>query len=477
MGEVAGSEAEDACALGADLGIDLFPWQRTVMRGWCAYNGRNLPAYVTCGLDVPRQNGKNAVLEVYELYRLAVCGWHILHTAHRVKTAKKSFNRLARYFTDPAHPELTSLVEKIRRTNGEEAVYLKNGGSIEFSARTNGSARGFDDVQLVVFDEAQELTDSQYDAIMYTLAASATGERQIVYTGTPPNEDCPGTVFTRTRAAVLKGDVPRTEWLSWATPELPRKDAAFGDVVEDVYASNPSMGYLLSEEFTRTEFAGGSVTGFAHERLGWFSPVAERSAAIAPALWKSTSIKEIGQRYTGRVAFAVKFSRDGSAYALVGCKLAGGHSPSRFDGAVELIEEGTTETGIEHLAQWLHKRRQRASVVVVDGAGGAEPLCSRLSELKCPRGYVVRAKTADVVAAAAGMLAALKGGTVAHTPSYGLDESAAKSVRRAIGSRGGWGFGEPDAGSATPYAIEAAALALWGARKTRRNPKRRQRLL
>ena len=447
------------------------------MRGWCAYDASNRPAYVTCGLDVPRQNGKNADLEVYELYRLAVCSWHVLHTAHRVKTAKKSFNRLARYFTDGSHPELTSLVEKVRRTNGEEAVILKNGGSIEFSARTNGSARGFDDIQLVVFDEAQELTDSQYDAIMYTLAASATGERQTIYTGTPPNEDCPGTVFARTRAAVLKGGVPRTEWLSWAAPELPRRDATFDDVADEVYASNPSMGYLLSEDFTRTEFAGGSITGFAHERLGWFSPEAAEPSAIPPALWRKAAIDAIGRDFPGRVAFGVKFSRDGSTYALVGCKLRGGRSAKRLDAAVELIEEGTTAQGVESLARWLHERRGRASCVVVDGMNGADALCSRLADLGCPRGYVLRPRTGDVIAAATGLLDSLKGGTVRHTSSAALDESATRCVRRPIGSRGGWGFGEPESGVATPYAVEAASLALWGARTTRRYPKRKQRLL
>ena len=157
--------------------MPLLEWQRHVLDDWCAADQWWRPSYTTCGLDVPRQNGKNAALEAYELYRLAVCGWHVLHTAHRVKTAKKAFRRLCRHFEDDAHPELKELVAQIRRTNGEEAIYLTNGGSIEFIARTNGSARGFDDIQLVVFDEAQELTDEQFDAIMYTLAASATGER------------------------------------------------------------------------------------------------------------------------------------------------------------------------------------------------------------------------------------------------------------------------------------------------------------
>ena len=100
MGEVAYSEGEDAAELGGDLGMEPIEWQSLVLSDWCACDAEGRPAYVTCGLDVLRQNGKNAVIEIYEVFRLAVCGWHILHTAHRVKTAKKAFNRLVRYFTD-----------------------------------------------------------------------------------------------------------------------------------------------------------------------------------------------------------------------------------------------------------------------------------------------------------------------------------------------------------------------------------------
>lgn len=98
-------------------------------------------------------------------------------------------------FTDKKHPEITDIVKNIRYTNGEECIELDNGGTIEFSARSRQAARGFDGISLVVFDEAQELMDDQVEAIMATLSASATGTRQLIYTGTPPYPNCPGEVF------------------------------------------------------------------------------------------------------------------------------------------------------------------------------------------------------------------------------------------------------------------------------------------
>lgn len=50
-----------------------------------------------------------------------------------------------------------------------------------------------------------------------------------------------------------------------------------------------------------------------------------------------------------------------------------------------------------------------------------------------------------------------------------LRESAVTSVKRPIS--GGWGFGGENS---TP--IEAAALALWGCRTSKRNPNRKMRI-
>ncbi len=476
-GEVAYTEGADACALSEDLGLSLFPWQRDVLDVWCARDERGAPSYVTCGLDVPRQNGKNAALEAYETYLLVVCGWNIVHTAHRVKTYKKSFRRLARYFEDSRrHPEMCAEVDTIRRTNGEEAIYLRNGGSIEFMARTNGGGRGFDNVQLVVFDEAQDLTDAQYDAIFYTMAASSTGERQVLYMGTPPNEKAPGETFCRARSSSLAGKTKRTAWLSWSTERLPPRDSTFDDIRDAIYAANPSMGYVLDEDFTEAEFAGGDFVGFAHERLGWWSEAVSQSAAIPPDAWRDTSMEAIGDRYKGRAALAVKFSPDGSYYALAGCKL--GQRKLKGKAAFELIRVSPTDSGLKGLAEELMGAKGSMSAVVVDGLSGADALCGLLAEAKAPRNYVIRCNARTAIAASTGLLDALKRGDASHTPSDALDRAAARCVRRAIGRSGGWGFGAATGDETTmPEPLEAAALALWAARNTRRNPKRKQRLV
>ena len=106
----------------------------------------------TCGLSVPRQNGKNALLEMRELYGLCVLGERILHTSHAVKTSAEAFRRYSSFFENKEeYPELYELCDRIRRTNGQKAIELKNGGIARFSARSRGAARGMT-FDVVVFD-------------------------------------------------------------------------------------------------------------------------------------------------------------------------------------------------------------------------------------------------------------------------------------------------------------------------------------
>ena len=41
----------------------------------------------------------------------------------------------------------------------------------------------------------------------------------------------------------------------------------------------------------------------------------------------------------------------------------------------------------------------------------------------------------------------------------------------------GWGFGSPEDATVSPEPLESCSLALWGARTTKRNPRRKQRTL
>ena len=86
------------------------------------------------------------------------------------------------------------------------------------------------------------------------------------------------------------------------------------------------------------------------------------------------------------------------------------------------------------------------------------------------KGSVVRPSARDVIASVSTLTDALNEKTVTwYEGQEMLRESAVTSVKRPIA--GGWGFGGDNA---TP--IEAAALALWGAKNSKRDPAKKMRI-
>jgi len=455
------SDGAGAAQLMAAYGVPLDPWQRTVIDCWLGRDETGAYSVTSAGLAVPRQNGKNVCLEAVEFYGLLVKGEQILHTAHQVVTAKKSFRRLEAMFTDRRHPEIYAQVRDIRYTNGEEAIYLTNGGGIEYSTRSRQRARGFDGVSRVVFDEAQELTDDQVDSIMATLAASTTGTRQLIYTGTPPYPGAPGMLFRRRRASCLEDPGAHDAWHEWSVEANSVEEIKLDDTA-NWYASNPALGIRLTEEFTAEELSTQSPDGFARERLGWWSPVLTREAdyAIDAAAWDAC--RSEAPKPEGKTAYGVKFSADGAEVCLCGAVI-----PPAGPARVSMIERRPTGRGIAWLAEWINERSKAASCVVIDGRNGADLLVEDIKETWKAKGAVIRPSSRDMIAAVSTLTNAVNERTVTwYAGQPALRESAVTSVKRPIG--GGWGFG---GGNSIP--IEAAALALWGAKTSKRDPTRK----
>ena len=458
------SDGAAAAALMEAYGVPLAEWQRTVLDCWLGKDLSGAYTMTSAGLSAPRQNGKNVCLEAREFFGMVILGERILHTAHQVVTGKKSFRRLERMFTDRRFPEIQKLVRYVRYTNGEEAIVLENGGSIEFLARSRQRARGFAGISLVVYDEAQELTDDQVDAIMPTLSASVSGTRQIIYTGTPPYPGCPGDVFRRRRQICLTDPGPRDAWHEWSV----QADSIADIKMDDTglwYMANPALGINLTEEFTAEELHTQTPDGFARERLGWWSPVLERKEdlAIDAAAWdacRSDALKP-----EGKTAYGVKFSYDGATVALCGAVI-----PKSGPARVSLIECNPTGHGTQWLADWLCQRVAKASCVVIDGRNGADVLVDKIAPIWRQKNSIVRPAARDVVTAASMLCNALGERSVTwYSKQELLRDSAVKAVKRPLA--GGWAFGGDDSAP-----IEAAALALWGAKTSKRDPGKEMRI-
>ena len=411
----------------------------------------------------PRQNGKSFAVRDYATWMAAVEGKSVLYSAHHGRTVRKMFKEICDFIE--SHADFKDELDYIYKAGGYEGIYFKNGACIEFQTRTNSGGRG-GTYNVVIFDEAQELTNAQQDAILPTVSAAGEidegdSDPQKIYIGTVPGPECQGTVFRELHDRAHEGE-SSVWWLEWSAQGETLADVDI-DNVDVWYACNPAMGRRISEATVRDEHDTMSADGFARERLGWWSPTAGLPDFVIPAnKFEALAVDEVPTG--GRVAYGVKFSPDGAEVSLAAARLHDGRV------YIEQIRRESMAVGLGWLADWIAERKNVGCCCVIDGRAGAPALVDKLGIM--PLGYIETPTTAQVVAACTRLVDCINDGTLEwFRPQNDLKDSAITSTRRKIGSAGGWGFGGDN-----PIPIEAASLALSGVFNSKRNPERKQRI-
>lgn len=455
----ASSEVDDAAFLASSYGLTPDPWQWHVLRGWLGRDVAGRRSAGRCALSVPRQNGKNGCLEIRELFGMVALGERFVHTAHEVKTARKAFLRLVSFFENAHYPELAAMVESVRRTNGQEAVMLTNGASCEFVARSRGSGRGFT-ADVLVFDEAQELTEEQLEALMPVISASPLGDPQIVLTGTPPPPGSPGDVFARVRDEASNDPPGRLCWHEWSVEVMP------GDVSsrELWAATNPALGRRLQETSIGDELALMSPDGFARERLGLWAV-----SAVEPVLpldmWESRAV--VDPPTDGVVAYGVDMTPDRLMIAISAVRVGDGVMHG------ECVKHQSVTRGTAWVTDWIVERWPSAAAVVVDAQSPAMSLVPGWLD----RGVrVTITGSGDMVKACGMFVDAVRDGSFTHFDQPALNAAVAAAAKRNIGQAGGWGWDRKDP-SVDISPLVSVTLALFGARTSKRRPGRRSKML
>lgn len=432
----------------------LDPWQSLVLCDWMAVGPNGKWICRTCGGSVPRQNGKTGLVEARAEAGMLMYNEQVIYTAHLQKTATETFEEMASFFDTP---KLRRYVKDIKTALGREQIILNSGARVKFLARTRNGGRG-QHGDLLIFDEAQELSiDAQASFIP---AISASANPQTIYAGTPPDPNSDGSVFRGIRDKALDGKTTSTAWFEYSVPEI-------GDVTNrDRWAeTNPALGRRILQTTIEGELEQMPADTFARERLGWWTPIVEHKLdyAIDRKAWEAC--KSELPKPEGKTAYGVKFSADGSAVALCGAVI-----PESGPARISLIEQRPTGHGIGWLADWLNERYSKACCVVIDGRNGVDVLVERIQGTWKMKGSVIRPSTKDMIAATGTLVNALneKSVTWFHLQEA-LNDSAITSVKRSLG--GGWGFGGDNA-----IPIEAASLALWGALNSKRNPEKKMRI-
>lgn len=448
-----GNYADEASYLTSNYGLTPDPWQEYVLRQWLAYRADGKWTHSRCALSVPRQNGKNALIEIRELFGMVGLGEKILHTAHEVKTARKAFLRLASFFENPKkYPELASLVTDIRKTNGQEAIFLSNGGSVEFVARSKNSSRGFT-VDIIIMDEAQEMGNDALEALSPTTAAAPLKNRQLIWTGTPPSEAMNSEVFTNIRTKALAGSSRRVSYLEWSMDD----DGDPYDL-QQIAKANPALNIRTGLEELLEDLDDFSEEGFARERGGCWR-FAGTGAVIDPESW--AMVGDGTSSVLDPVCFAVDIgpARDTASIAVCGLR------PDDIYHIEVIDNRKGTDWIIPRLTQLIAQWEPVA--VIVDGP--ASSVVPELESLKVP----VYKTSPQELGVACGMFYDFVMGLKLRHPNQPMMAAAVDAARqRPLGDMWAWGrkLSESDI---TP--VVASTLALWGFVVAKPQHKRKKR--
>lgn len=448
------TDGGDATRLLAIGGLILDPWQADILDDWMAITPSGRWMCTTCGGSVPRQNGKTGLIQGRAEAGMIMYNEQVIYTAHLQKTATETFEEMASFF-DCA--KLRKYLKDIKTALGREQIILQSGARVKFLARTRNGGRG-QHGDLLIFDEAQEVDDSVQASFIPAISASLNP--QVIYVGTPPEPETTATVFRQIREKALNKETSKTAWFEFSVKEIgnihdPKRWAD----------TNPALGRRILLSTIEGEVEQMAPDTFARERLGWWCPVITHSIdlAIDPQVWEACKSSE--PKPEGKTALGVKFSPDGSVVSLCGAVI-----PSDGKARISLLEQKPTAMGTQWLADFLNERYAKVSCVVIDGRNGVDVLIDKISSVWKYKGSVIRPNTKEVIASVSTLVDALNESEVTWFEGQEiLNDSAKTSIKRPIG--GGWGFGGDNS---TP--IEACALALYGAKTTKRNPQRVMRI-
>ena len=434
------------------LGIRFDRWQEgigTLMLAKRA-DGTYASSVGGIGMSICRQTGKTfTVGTIIVILCLTTPNLKVIWTAHRTRTSAETFKSMQALVKRPG---LSRHCKAIRQTNGQEEIAFANGSRILFGAREQGFGRGFAAVDVIIFDEAQILTEKALEDMIPT--ANAAKNPLIIHMGTPPRPVDPGEVFTGRRTAGLAHD-PDSTWIEFGAD----RDCDTAD--PDAWAqANPSYPHRTPASAMLRMLKNLGEDSFRREALGIWDQDTEH-AAIDPELWAQAATPE--RASGGWTAMAIDMPPHRGWITIGACQA--------YEDGTAYIDiaalKGVRKHGTKWPVDFLARRWPHLAAVVIDAQSPATVL---IPPLKAAGIDVTVTSASDMGKACGRLLDMLQYHELRHKPDVRpLDQAVAGATVRKIGVEGAFGWNK--LGSDVDISpLVAATLALHGAVTSTRRP-------
>jgi len=443
----------EAIKLAASAGLELDEWQKAALCDLLAVDEQDRWLHFEFGINVARQNGKGVVLEARELALLAgLTGESFgVHAAHEFKTSEEHFLRIENLLE---HADLN--VKAIRRSHGQEGIYMADGTRLRFVTRTKSGLRGFAGVDYLNLDEAMIINESSHGAMMPTLRASkAPHGPQLVYTGSAVDQEIHdhGVVWTRIRERGLKGQDPSLGYLEFSVAAEHPDDVSDEMALDRSlwYQANPGLGVRIDEEHMAREQRSMDPRTFAVELLGvgdWPATDGAGDVLIPYEDWKA--IEDPTSALLDPVCLAFDISPERHASILA----AGRNDQGKF--GVEVIHSRAGTGWVAERMAELYRNHEVAEVVC-DGFGPSAAIARLIDDA----GITVRRMDSGDYGKACGFFVDAVGErTLRHIGQQELDHAIRGAKARPLVDRWAWSRTKSTV-NISP--LVAATLALYSA--------------
>ncbi|MDU0349719.1 terminase, partial [Actinomyces sp. MRS3W] len=418
------------------MGLDFDRWQADLGRAILAKreDGQYAAGVGGVQLSMPRQVGKTYTLgaitfALATLYPDLLMLW----TAHRSRTADETFESMRGL---ALREQTAPFVERVRQANGQQSIHFHNGSRLLFGARESGFGRGFAKVDILIFDEAQILTERALDDMIPS--TNAAPNALVLRAGTPPKPTDPSEPFAEFRRSALAGDLTDGLYV-----ELGADDEAAVDDRRQWRKANPSYPRRTPESsILRMKRQLGAVS-FRREGLGIWDRDTITATAIDEADWKACLVGAEDVPAGARWCAALRFSVDGSVLALARAGAVRTGRGKTGPVHVELVGLRPMSDGVAWAAGWVARHADRLAQIVVEGRSGAGDMADRLRSAGVPAKAIITPSAQDAAAAHAMADAAIREHSMTHLADDELAAEVAVATRRRIGRNGGFGWSAP----------------------------------
>jgi hypothetical protein len=428
------------------LGWDFDGWQEGAGRLILAKRTDGEYAADTIVISIPRQVGKTYLIACIIF---ALClqqpGLTVIWTAQVKDTALETFDQ---FLTMAERAKVRPHILATPRGKGDEAILFTNRSSIEFGARDSGFGRGRTDVDVIVFDEGQHLSN---EALENMGAAQNVANNPLCFVmGTPPRPKDKGEFFTILRQEALDGDSDGTLYIEMSA------DRGADPMDRDQWRkANASFPFRTSERaMLRLRKKLRNEESWAREALGIWDEVSQHQPIVTAGKWRT--LVDVGPPSDVRPAALGVDMSHGLVISAVGCWI---------EGESVHIEEVWAGTDVAAAIDWIATVAGRRTEVVIDDIS---PAAQMIPGLKA-RGVNVRRGTARDMSKGCMLFEtrANADGQLTHAGQKSVTDAVLGGRKRLISDAGGWGWDRKDSTVAIHQAV-AGTLALLGASTVRK---------